>query len=275
MANFDAIERSNFDGMPVTLYHFTMGNASWSYCSAESPVTHGGVTYQPAPISNNGSEQSGDVGSDALEIEVPRSAAITDLFIGSPPSASISLVVRDYHYGADGANPAPVVWSGFVKGAKRTGPAMFVLNCKSLLSSVNRLGLRLAWGRMCPHALYDRMCRVNPNDFAVTLQIASVNSARILVEGASSFGNRYFSGGFIRFTGIAGAIERRGIESQIGNTVRLMGTTERLSAGQSITMYPGCNRVARTCQNKFDNILNFGGFPHMPDRSPFDNTPIF
>jgi len=26
----------------------------------------------------------------------------------------------------------------------------------------------------------------------------------------------------------------------------------------------GCDKGAATCREKFDNILNFGGFPHMP-----------
>lgn len=30
-----------------------------------------------------------------------------------------------------------------------------------------------------------------------------------------------------------------------------------------IHIYPGCDKTMETCKNKFDNVINFGGFPHI------------
>ncbi len=34
--------------------------------------------------------------------------------------------------------------------------------------------------------------------------------------------------------------------------------------GDSLTIYAGCNRHFDTCRDKFSNIINFRGFPHIP-----------
>ena len=34
--------------------------------------------------------------------------------------------------------------------------------------------------------------------------------------------------------------------------------------GDACTVVAGCDRHAETCRRKFDNILNFRGFPHLP-----------
>ncbi len=36
------------------------------------------------------------------------------------------------------------------------------------------------------------------------------------------------------------------------------------SPGDAFTVWPGCSRTVSTCQNKFNNRLNFRGFPWIP-----------
>lgn len=67
-----------------------------------------------------------------------------------------------------------------------------------------------------------------------------------------------------------GAAELRGIESGTGTaTLRLLGGTYGLAVGQHITIYPGCDGTRQMCADRFDNLLNHGGFPHMPGESIF------
>jgi len=37
-----------------------------------------------------------------------------------------------------------------------------------------------------------------------------------------------------------------------------------LAVGDAVQLEAGCARTADTCRNKFDNLLNFQGFPHIP-----------
>ena len=55
----------------------------------------------------------------------------------------------------------------------------------------------------------------------------------------------------------------------------IMGGTQKISVGTLITVYPGCDGQVKTCRDKFNNVLNFGGIPHMPNKSPYDGSRIF
>lgn len=69
---------------------------------------------------------------------------------------------------------------------------------------------------------------------------------------------------------LAGATEMRGIETTSGaSTLRLLGGTDGLGIGSSLTIYPGCDGTRAMCQDRFGNLLNHGGFPHMPGESIF------
>ena len=271
MSDFDFIERSNYDGMPVTLYEFKLGGTSWRYASSETNISYGGVTYEGIPISDEGITQSGDAGNEEFTVSLPKSAAVTNLFNGTPPSEQVMLVVRRKHHSS---NDAAVVWTGLVSAVKRPSAAEVSFICKAILASLNRIGLRLSWGRGCPHALYDRMCCVNRASYAVSVQVTSTTGDSVLVGGIGAYASGYFSGGYLEFTH-QGVTQRRGIESHAENRLGLLGASDGIEVGAWITIYPGCDRVTSTCISKFNNLLNYGGVPHLPTKSPFDGDPVF
>src|SRR3546814_2715916 len=39
-------------------------------------------------------------------------------------------------------------------------------------------------------------------------------------------------------------------------------------AGTAISLYPGCDHRRMTCKDKFNNILNYGGFDWIPTKNP-------
>ncbi len=58
-----------------------------------------------------------------------------------------------------------------------------------------------------------------------------------------------------------------------------------VKVGDSFTLYAGCDRHFSTCQEKFSNVINFRGFPHIPgtdfilcypkNTNSFDGEPLF
>ena len=62
-----------------------------------------------------------------------------------------------------------------------------------------------------------------------------------------------------------------------GGTITLaapLASGFRLEIGSEITLYPSCDRTTTGC-NLFDNLPNYGGFPHLPGKSPFDGSQVF
>jgi hypothetical protein len=41
---------------------------------------------------------------------------------------------------------------------------------------------------------------------------------------------------------------------------------------QEVALYPGCSHMMDDCLVKYDNIVNFQGFPWIPNRNPFEGS---
>lgn len=270
--SFDEFERSNYDGAPVTLYEFSLGTTYWRYTSGQNDLVLNGNTYIAMPISNEGYSSSGSPSDDALTLKIAARAEVTQIYLGTPPSDPVMLTIRTVHRGD---TDAPVVWSGTIKNAKQMSLAEYRFICNSLLSTLGRNGLRLLWGRGCPHALYDRSCRVDPADYSVSAQISALNGMELVSSAFATLDDDYLSGGFLSFVSAYGAIERRAIERHAGDTIYLLGMTDGISVDDWVTVYPGCARISLVCEEKFNNLNNYGGFPHLPNKSPFDGDPVF
>jgi hypothetical protein len=40
------------------------------------------------------------------------------------------------------------------------------------------------------------------------------------------------------------------------------------TVGQTLEVWPGCDKTLAACRDKFNNAPRFGGFPHIPDKNP-------
>lgn len=267
---YNSLEVSNYNGAPVALYEFEVGETSWRYTSARTNITMLGHTWASAAISDEGLTFSGNSDDDEFVITLPVND-FTDLFTSTPPSSTIYVTVRRLHYGDD---DAPVVWSGTMKSLKRENALVCKLTCRTITSSLNRLGLRLSFSRNCPHSLYDISCGVVKAFYGQDAMVMSLTGNSFIYDGPIPAGANYYSGGFLEFT-VNGLIERRPIESQVGSTITLLTSTDDMTIGTIVTLYPGCDRTTNTCNSKFNNLSNYGGFPQLPTKSPFDFDPIF
>jgi uncharacterized phage protein (TIGR02218 family) len=45
--------------------------------------------------------------------------------------------------------------------------------------------------------------------------------------------------------------------------------------GDVLSLYPGCDHSMATCISKFNNLVNYGGFPYMTQKNPWSNVSIF
>ncbi len=147
--------------------------------------------------------------------------------------------------------------------------------CQPLSASMDRVGLRLTYMRSCPHALYDVNCGVNRDQFKVAATVSTLTGSAIEYSSAAMLPDGRAAGGYIEWSIGSGELERRSILAHSGSTLTLLGGTDGLSAGQAITVYPGCRQTTADCHDYFANLDNFGGFPAMPGTSPFDGNPVF
>lgn len=270
---FEARETSNHGGAPIALYTFEWGLTTWRYTSADRDIVIGADTYTAIAIKDSGMVQGGSSNND-LTVQIDPTVPLTDLFQSTPPSSEITLTVRRKH---DDDAEVLIAWKGFVTNVKRAEDDSYATVVgQTYLASFERSGLRLGWTRGCPHVLYDDECRVDPEDFAVTAEITSMDGNSVTVDVAGGHPIDWFTGGFIEWEANAdGTKDHRSIQaSPTALRFVLLGTTYRLEVGMTVKLYPGCNLTTDNCKNKFDNLANFGGCEQMTGKNVFDGTPI-
>lgn len=276
-------EISNQDGEPIALYEFKYGNTVWRYCTSDAdevvgtdPETERPLIWKAHAITDEGVVQGGSDQND-LQVIIQSDLPVVSLFRNSRPSGKIWLTVRRWHRG-DPETDTPIQWIGTVVNAVLQNEATAQLACRSLGGTYDRQGLRLAWGRMCPHVLYSFGCNANnenpKEEHAYPRVVAIVTGDSFTCTEHSEPAEGTFTGGFVEWFRPDGSEDRRAIEVQTGNHFVVLGTTDGLFPGAEVTLYPGCARNTAACK-RFNNLPNYGGFPHLPGKSPFDGSPVF
>lgn len=126
-----------------------------------------------------------------------------------------------------------------------------------------------AFQRGCAADLGDQRCGVDLAAFKTTGTVAGFSGGILTLDLPSVFESAYFSGGALTFTSGANDGARVTIKShsQDGLRASIALWTQpggAMAAGDRVSLIAGCDKSAAACQQKFDNIVNFRGFPHMP-----------
>lgn len=146
-------------------------------------------------------------------------------------------------------------------------------------------GLNVKTGRIyhseCGAALGDTSCKVDlaAPQMSTSLPIHSVVDGRALhFSGVIAFADGWFAGGQARLQSGQGQGQVGRIKSDVtvGGTriIELwhgFGVAPR--AQDQVSLVAGCDRRASTCKLKFDNFLNFRGFPHIPGEDWMRSSP--
>jgi len=261
---FNPLEWSLFNGKPQRLYRFVLG-----YTSFEREIVHNHLPFKPAQITDDGIRQKGEASADRLKISVPFDFEPAKLFLAGRPTITVTL--WDKHAGD---NEARVVWHGELMEINQKNAASLELFCRPL-GTRPMTGLSLSWSRECPHTLFDKNCKVRPEDYQVAFTVQS-NNGRILTGNSplAAYADGWFKGGYIRWQTAQGLIFTRGIASHKGAVLELINPAP-LVFGQAAFALAGCNGLISTCHSKFNNVDNCGACPHMPGKSPFDGEPVF
>jgi uncharacterized phage protein (TIGR02218 family) len=270
---YNTYELSNDDGQPARGYEFALGSTKWRYWSGPLDLSLGGERWTAAPISDDGVKLTGDANTDMLTIMAPDWIGPAKMFIGTPPSGVVAVTVFGFHAG----EPEMVVeYVGEVMQVDWPDPGTAKLNCESLFASMSRDGLRYGWQRSCPFALYDpRTCKADKTLYEVPAIILTAVNGVITADAFATKVDGYFNGGMLTWMHPVRGVEFRSIEEHAGTQVKMFGTSEGLYYGLPVKAYPGCFRTIAHCNGRFNNLPNYGGFPDLPGRSPFDGKPVF
>jgi uncharacterized phage protein (TIGR02218 family) len=117
----------------------------------------------------------------------------------------------------------------------------------------------------CTHVFGDAMCTFDRATLASTqAALAGSTQAQIVTALTPSPATLYDQGTIIGVTGLnAGQI--RTIAQFAGSTASVLKAwLFPVSVGDNFRLLPGCDHTTATCQNTFNNLIRYGGFPYIP-----------
>ena len=117
--------------------------------------------------------------------------------------------------------------------------------------------------------VFNSKCTLAEVDYKITATVTLDSTGTKLTS--ATFGGEvrgYFTGGKILF-----GDEARTMISHVGSVVTLMYKFRELEDDDSVDAYPGCDGRIETCRDKYNNIINYLGFPFIPVENPALRSP--
>jgi uncharacterized phage protein (TIGR02218 family) len=154
-------------------------------------------------------------------------------------------------------------------GEVRREGGLFRAELRRLTHKLDQVKGRI-YGRQCDAVLGDARCGVNLAAYRATATVSAVtDDMHIEVTGLSGFAERFFRYGVLSFTsgaaaGLSADIEDHGKGAGADSLTLWLPMAAGVAAGDTLQVTAGCDKRFSTCKAKFNNRLNFQGFPHMP-----------
>ena len=272
--SYEVLENSVQDGEPIYKFLFNIDGTEYRLTSASFFISDSVDTWTPSAIRATNVTQSNDLARNGISITLPRTEGVAGEFLGGVPSGPSTLTIFRGHSESDQSD-FRTYWKGRVASVETTDQSV-VLKCEDVFTSMRRPGARARYQRSCRHALYSPQCGVDPADYAVAVTVRAQTGRTLTIDEAlDSDGETYdgpsLTGGIIELeTG-----ERRWITFGGSTIIDVLYPFQGLefdSNGVGAVLYPGCAKTINSCKNRFDNFLNFGGFPFIPEDNPFSSS---
>lgn len=147
----------------------------------------------------------------------------------------------------------------------------FVAELESLASRLDQPNGRIV-SRTCDAELGDARCGflLDQPGFSATGAVEAMETPdKIAVSGLVGFDSGWFSFGTLSWiTGARAGRTERIVDHRLAGGDVLLVLQQRvgptIGLGDVFSISAGCDKTFATCKAKFDNALNFRGFPHLP-----------
>jgi uncharacterized phage protein (TIGR02218 family) len=232
-------------------------------------VMNTGDTYKTSSgYQFTGYSANADMTGDVIDLEgiagyagIDRDVVASGLFDGA----------RCYLFAVDWRNPIvdnePMTCSIFGKTALVDG--RYRIEEMSLIDLLGQ-SIGMTVRPQCRHTFGDKICRVPLTKYAGII-VSATDNANFIVGGRTE-PDDYFGYGTIAITsGKNVNIKPREIKAYTasGNVEVYEPFYYPLQAGDTYEMTAGCRKRLSDCRDKWNNVINFGGFPNVPTSTTY------
>jgi uncharacterized phage protein (TIGR02218 family) len=224
-----------------------------------------GVTHRAASgYTRTAIRGTADLAVDNLDVEsVFSDDGITeeDLRAGRYDFAEVRMFLVNYEDLGQGILKLRRGWLGEV--TIRDG--MYVAELRGMTQRL-QMSVGEVYAPDCAADLGDARCGVDLTALEESGTVSSVTSGTTF-EAMLAQVTGWYDGGELTWTGGANAgqtVAVRSWDAVTGTLTLFLPALYPMQAGDAFTIRPGCDKSFATCQAKFDNVVNFRGFPHVP-----------
>lgn len=124
----------------------------------------------------------------------------------------------------------------------------------------------------CRHALFEPSgpltlgkCGINQASHTFSSSVTAITTNRLQFDVAAiGQSNGWFANGFIQWTSGTNTGTESPVKVYATENIELfLPTNTTIQIGDTFDIFTGCDKNFSTCKNKFNNVVNFGGFPHI------------
>jgi len=242
-------------------------------------IVYDGVTYEAdTGVTRSGVKSSGDMSVDQLDVMgLLESDKITraDILAGKYNYAEIYVFLINW---ADTTQGILRLRRGLI-GNIVVKQNQFIAELQGLTQYLQN-NLLIEYTPECPLDLGDAKCQFAIDTLKQQTEVLTVTSRAVFTvkksTGSGSTGVDFSLSGLPSYGLDLGKIEwtsgsNNGITCEIKTVDAGAGQIElfltapfTINVGDTLDIWPGCDKRAITCKDDFNNLVNFRGFPHVP-----------
>jgi len=249
-----------------------MDESEFYYTDSDKPIEYDGNTYQPyAAIVPSATSTTSNLAVDNMEVTLAWDgdlATETEIRGGRFDFATMNIFFVNYD-DPDGMGTIPILKGKL--GEIIIEDNLVRVDIRGMTQYLQqRMGELYSIG--CQATFGDSRCKVDAGDpiYTKAFSVDSVDPVhpkrKFNILEVLGVADGYFTGGYIHWLGGTNKNTKMDIKVyfESGQAVELYEPLIRdIQPGDSGNIIVGCDKKFETCKTKFDNMINFRGFPHL------------
>jgi uncharacterized phage protein (TIGR02218 family) len=246
------------------------------FTSLDVALVVSGNTYLPAGLNVSGLASAAGLGVNNAELQVLPDDALgivrTDLITGKWDHAAFSIFEVNYLNAAGGINTLMAGTLGEVK----PGRGLYTVELRSLAQALQQ-PVGFVTQKTCRYRVGDAAtCKQDMTAFTHTGSVTTATSRQVFTDSTKAQAAEYFAEGELTWTSGPNSGYRQKIKGFAAGVFTLsLPAPFTTAVGNAFTAKAGCQkRLLEDCKTKFNNVLNFGGEPHLPGVDALIKPPV-
>jgi uncharacterized phage protein (TIGR02218 family) len=244
--------------------------SSFRYTDGNAPISYAGFTYEPYPIKRDKISFSSDLKVDQTNLVFAKSWGSDNAIRKDVLAGAVVQIVR---VDRDLPNESNVILFDGEIGDIKIDELNVFARCQTLDFLNVELPAR-EYQVACNWRIYDTYCGLTVADYTVDTTVTSTTRNTFsgnYVAGTSTTGalaDDYWTLGWAKSnSGMNDEVVRQ-ITSHVGMTLTVVPPFpfDFVSGTDTLELVTGCAHNVTDCADVFNNLINYGGFPFIPNQ---------